>query len=131
MRPQVGVGALSTGDPLLESFVGVGPVLVEVVVLRVQQIVNCGSQPLRARSRSLRCLDIVLREVGPCLWDTNGRVNLLDSSMDVDCSVNKTQKMESRVPHVYLELLWKPRAVWSTLRAECLLFKSSSSWCLA
>ena len=83
MGPQVGVGALSTGDPLLESFVGVGPVLVEAVVLRVQQVVHCGSQPLRARPRSLRCLDIVLREVGPGLRDTDGVVNPLNSPMEI------------------------------------------------
>ena len=52
MRPEVGVGALSAGDPLLERLVGVGPVLMEIVVLRIQEIVHCGSQPLRPRPRS-------------------------------------------------------------------------------
>ena len=50
--PQVGVGALSVGDPVLECLVGVGPVLVETVVLRVEEIIHCGSQPLRPGPRS-------------------------------------------------------------------------------
>ena len=52
MGPEVGVGTLSVGDPLLERLVGVGPALVETVVLRVQQIVYSGSQPLGPRPRS-------------------------------------------------------------------------------
>ena len=54
MRPEVGVGALGAGDPLLECLVGVGPVLMEIVVLRVQQIVHGGSQPLRPRPCSCK-----------------------------------------------------------------------------
>ena len=50
--PEVGVGALGAGDPVLECLVGVRPVLVETVVLRVQEIIHCGSQSLRPRSGS-------------------------------------------------------------------------------
>ena len=44
--PEAGVGAGRLRDPLLQRPVGVAPGLLEAVVLRVQEVVHFGPQPL-------------------------------------------------------------------------------------
>ena len=46
VRPQIGVGGGRLRDPLLQRPVGVAPGLLEAVVLRVQEVVHLGPQPL-------------------------------------------------------------------------------------
>jgi len=86
MRPEAGVGTGRLRDPLLQRPVGVAPRLLEVVMLRVQEVVHLGPKSLRLRPGSLRVLDIILGEMRPSFRNTNGRINLLNAAMDVDGS---------------------------------------------
>ena len=52
MRPEAGVGTGRLRDPLLQRPVGVAPRLLKVVMLRVQEVVHLGPQPLRLRPGS-------------------------------------------------------------------------------
>ena len=102
---EAGVGTLGAGDPLLECLVGVSPVLVEVVVLRVEKVVHSGPQSLGPGPRTLGRLDIVLGEVGPSLGDADGAVYLLNSSVEISRAEGHIQSTKKLVvlPGVVVE----------------------------
>ena len=82
--------------------VSVDPVLLDVAVLRVKDIINIGPQPLGPGPRSwhhkfhkfemfcdalgitLRILNVVVWEMRPRLRDTDGCVNFLYSAVEID-----------------------------------------------